>query len=304
MAALTRETLTSLLGSAISPAPETVETEVLRRFDHDGVEGEALMIHCGQRRVPAARLLPPGNASGTGSAVLYCHAHGNRYDIGKAELLDGRPALQDPPLGLWLARQGHVVLCADMPGFGERQAEGPETALAKAALWNGRTLCGAMMADTALAHRALLAMDRVDSGRIATVGFSMGATLAYWYAALEPSIAAAAHMCAFANIAPLIETGAHDLHGIYMTVPGLLREHDMADVAALVAPRPQFAASGLKDPLTPPDALYPALDRLRETYAALDAAGKLWIETNCETAHAETPAMRERLGAFLAEALR
>ena len=304
MAALTRETLTSLLGIPAEAPAEAVETEVLRRFDHDGVEGEALMIRCGKRLVPALRLMPRGGTAGNGSAVLYCHAHGNRYDIGKAELLDGRPALQDPPLGLWLARQGHVVLCADMPGFGERQAEGPESALTKAALWNGRTLLGEMMTDTALAHSALLAMDRVDASRIATVGFSMGATLAYWYAALEPSIAAAAHMCAFANIAPLIETGAHDLHGIYMTVPGLLREHDMADVAALVAPRPQFAASGLKDPLTPPDALFPALDRLHEAYAEHDVPDNLWIETSEETAHAETPAMRARLGAFLAEALR
>ena len=77
----------------------------------------------------------------------------------------------------------------------------------------------------------------------------------------------------------------------------------MADVAALVAPRPQFAASGLQDPLTPPAALYPALDRLRETYAERDVPDNLWIETNGDTAHAETPEMRARLGRFLSEAL-
>lgn len=304
MAFLNRETLSSLPGMDITPSTEAVETDVLRRFADDGVEGEALMIRCGKRAIPALCLQPAGGGPEQGPALLYCHAHGNRYDIGKAELTDGRPALLDPPLGLWLARQGHVVLCADMPGFGERRNEGSEAALTKAALWKGRSLLGDMLADTALAHRALTAMPRVDAERVATVGISMGATLAYWYAALEPSIAAAAHMCAFANICPLIETGAHDLHGIYMTVPGLLPDHDMADVAALVAPRPQLVCSGLQDPLTPPVALDPALARLRGAYASENAEDRLWVETDPISGHVETPAMRARLESFLREALR
>ena len=37
---------------------------------------------------PDGRLLAP--------AILYIHAHGDRYDIGAREVLDGRPALQGP----------------------------------------------------------------------------------------------------------------------------------------------------------------------------------------------------------------
>ena len=54
-------------------------------------------------------------------AILYIHAHGNRYDIGADELLQGRPALQGP-LGPVLAEMGLVTLAIDMPAFGGRAA--------------------------------------------------------------------------------------------------------------------------------------------------------------------------------------
>jgi dienelactone hydrolase len=91
----------------------------------------------------------------------------------------------------------------------------------------------------------------VDGGRIAAMGLSMGATHAYWLAALDDRVAAVVHLCAFADMGPLIASGGHDLHGIYMSVPGLLQNGDMGDVAALIAPRPQFIAWGGRDPLTP-----------------------------------------------------
>ncbi|NKB26780.1 MAG: hypothetical protein GKR99_04160 [Rhodobacteraceae bacterium] len=52
-------------------------------------------------------------------AILYIHAHGNRYDIGAREVLDGRPALQGA-LGQRLVEMGFAVLCVDLPGFGGR----------------------------------------------------------------------------------------------------------------------------------------------------------------------------------------
>jgi hypothetical protein len=156
-----------------------------------------------------------------------------------------------------LAQAGFVVLCLDMPGHGARQGEGSESALAKAALWRGGTLMGRMLGDLMAGLDALGA----DPGRgrhaIAAMGLSMGATHAYWLAALDERVAAVVHLCAFADMAPLIASGGHDLHGIYMSVPGLLPNGDMGDVAALIAPRPQFIAWGGRDPLTPEAAMIP-----------------------------------------------
>jgi dipeptidyl aminopeptidase/acylaminoacyl peptidase len=79
-----------------------------------------------------------------------------------------------------------------MPGHGARQAEGSEGALAKAALWRGETLMGRMLGDLA----AGLTRSAADPGsmraRIGAMGLSMGATHAYWLAALDDRVAAVA----------------------------------------------------------------------------------------------------------------
>lgn len=281
--------LWTLLGYAAPPQPGAAwvpQAEITRLGGVTVVDGRVA-------NVPALLLRPDRPA---GAAVLYAHAHGNRYDIGKREVVDGRPALLEPPLGLALAQAGHVVLCPDMPGFGVRQGEGSEAALAKAALWQGRTLLGDMLRDLAAARAALSTL--VEGAPVAVVGLSMGATLAYWLAALDPGVAGCAHLCAFAHIAPLVATGAHDLHGPYMTVPGLLRLGDMGDVAGLVAPRPQLVGAGLRDPLTPPPALEPALARLRAAYAS--APHRLSEIIEPATGHQETPAMRAAVLALVA----
>ncbi len=258
---------------------------------------EDVRIETGHGPVPGLLFRPIG--PGPHPAVLYCHAHGNRYEIGRRELAEGRPALQPEPYGPLLAARGFTVLCIDMPGFGDRQAEGNESALAKAALWQGRTLFGAMLADLSTALDWLCARADVDAGRIATLGLSMGATHAYWLAALDSRVAGCAHLCAFSDIAGLIAAGTHDLHGVYMTVPGLLSRGDMADIAAMVAPRPQLVAAGANDPLTPPQALQPALERLRAAYSAKGADDDLTVIVSPDTGHAETPEMRTAVLAFL-----
>ncbi|MEM8958676.1 MAG: alpha/beta fold hydrolase [Pseudomonadota bacterium] len=250
----------------------------------------------GERGLPAI-CLTPDEPVPSGLGILYCHAHGNRPEIGKTEVTLGRPALCDPPLGLALAEAGATVLCVDMPGFGARQGEGREEALAKAALWQGQTLLGEMLTDLDLARRALTSRPGVDPGQIAVLGISMGGTLAYVHAALSPEIAACAQLCVMADIGALIATGAHDLHGPYMTIPGLLPDHDMGDIAGLIAPRPLLIATGARDPLTPDDAYRSASDRVRRAYAEMPE--RLSLLRVPHSGHAETPDMRQALFAFL-----
>ena len=243
----------------------------------------------------------PTAVSGPGPAVLYIHAHGNRYDIGAEELIAGRPALQSP-LGPVLARMGLVSFCIDLPAFGTRQEPG-ESARAKAALWRGRSLAGQMLGELTSALDWLAARDDVDAGRIGAFGISMGATLGYWLAAIEPRLAAVAHLCCFADFDRLIETGAHDLHGIYLTVPGLPALVSNGVLAGQVAPRPQLVGIGDRDPLTPPDAFEPAFAELSAAYAAAGAASALRLVREPAAGHEETAAMRAALLDFFADAL-
>lgn len=228
--------------------------------------------------------------------ILYGHAHGHRHDIGKAEALEGRKSLQDPPLAVALALQGHAVLAPDMPGFGDRQSEGSEAALAKAAHWQGETLLGQMLGDLEACIIALPALGLSDQP-IGSVGFSMGSFLSFFLAALRPEISACAHLCGFANIGGLIAAGEHDLHAPYLTVPGLVPEGDMAAVAALIAPRPQLVVAGGLDPLTPPQALDPALRTLGAAYGGNAA---LRIIVDATAAHVETATARAAVLDFFA----
>jgi len=259
---------------------------------------EHLRLRIGDEEVRGI-LTRPGAASGPLPAILYGHSHGGGYAIGARELLDGREYLVGP-LGPVFARAGYVTLCIDMPIFGER-ATVSESAASKALLWYGKSLFGQMLSDHAAALTYLAGRDDVDAARIGAFGLSMGCVLSYWLAALDKRIAAVAHLCCFADFRTMIELGAHDGHGIYLTVPGLLKEADGGSIASLIAPRPQLICVGEADHLSPPEAVARALEELRPAYA--DAPHMLEFISEPGVGHQETPTMRAAVLAFFARHL-
>ena len=235
-------------------------------------------------------------------AVLYIHAHGGKYDIGADELMAGRPALIDPPYGTALAGAGIVALCLDLPCFGSRASE-PESRAAKRHLWAGTTLFGEMLEDCAGGLDVLAGWPGIDPGRIGAFGLSMGATLAFWLAALDPRLRCLAHLCCFADLAELIRLDAHDRHGLYMMVPGLVPAITTGAIAGLAAPRPQLACMGAADALTPPTAIALAVADARAAYAAAGAPDAFETLVDPATGHVETPEMRAAVMAFFARHL-
>lgn len=229
-------------------------------------------------------------------AVLCIHAHGFQYQIGARELLDGRPSLHTP-VGPVLAGMGYAALMIDMPAFGVR-AEPGESARTKARLWRGKSEAGQMLGELAAAFDWLAARDDILADRIGVFGISMGATLGYWLTAVEPRIACVAHLCCYAHFGTLIETGAHDLHGIYLTVPGLLDIASNGEIAGRIAPRPQLIGIGDLDPLTPPAAVDKALSETRAAYDRAGAADRLIVHREPDSGHVETPGMRDAVTAF------
>lgn len=291
-----RAALRDLTGYA--PAGPAPRFQVQDIREEDGLRIEDLVLD-GPAAIPATFLRP--DHDGRFPAVLYCHAHGGDYALGRRELVDGSRYLQAPGYGRALAAMGFAALCIDMPGFGDRRGEGSEAALAKAALWRGSSLFAVMLGDLAraLAHLG----DRPDTrpDRIFTLGLSMGAAHAMWLAALEPGIAGCVQHCMLADVAGLIRTGDHDRHGIYLTLPGFLGRADMGDVAGLVAPRPQLICHGTDDPLTPPAARDTALRAAAEAYAA-QGAGTLQTLLEPNSGHIESPSMRVAALDFLSHA--
>jgi len=261
-----------------------------------GVLLEEIEFETGRGERVRGFLTRPPETSGPLPAIVCIHAHGFAYEIGARELLDGRPSLQGP-VGVLFAQMGFAALMIDMPAFGVR-AEPGESARAKALLWRGRSLAGQMVGELSAAVDWLCSRDDIDTSRIGVFGISMGATLGYWLAAVEPRIGCITHLCCYADFGKLIEAGAHDLHGIYLTVPGLLEIAGNGEIAGRIAPRPQLICIGDLDPLTPPAAVDIALEQTRAAYARAGAPDSLIVHRDANDGHRETPITRQMMLQF------
>lgn len=296
--AASRAKLASLL-SFREPAIALISTETGAR---DGFVFERLEFEVeGTGRVRAL-LTRPAGGGGPFPAVLYGHSHGGRREIGANELMDGRSYLLSP-FGPLLARAGYVTLCMDMPTFGDRHHT-EESAAAKAHIWYGTSLIGQMVSEQAAALTYLSSREEVDPARIGAFGISLGSTLAYWHAALDLRLAAIAHLCCYADYATLVELGAHDNHGIYLLVPGMLRHISTGEIAGMVAPRPQLICLGDQDELTPPLSIERALAVTRPMYERAGAPDALEVFIQAGVDHRETPEMHEKVMAFFGRELR
>ena len=155
-----------------------------------------------------------------------------------------------------------------------------------------------MVYDSLRALDYLHTRDDVDPQRLATLGLSMGSTMAWWAAALDPRLKVCIDLCCLTDYQALIDTNNLDGHGLYYYVPALLKHFTTSSINALIAPRPHLALAGDHDPLTPS----PGLDRidadLKRAYAHAGApdAWKLVREPH---GHFETAAMRAQIMAFL-----
>lgn len=250
----------------------------------------------GSEAVPAY-FVRPSEGQGPWPAVLYNHAHGGEYHIGKEELLIGRTFLHTPPYAEELTRHGYAALCIDHWAFGERRGRS-ESEIFKQMLWHGEVMWGMMVYDSLRALDYLTARPDVDADRIATLGISMGSTMAWWVAALDTRIRVCVDICCLTDYQALIETRGLDGHGVYYYVPGLLKYFTTAQINALIAPRPHLSLAGNYDPLTPPVGLERIAAELRHVYASLGAA-EAWQLRRYNIGHFETAAMRAEVLAFL-----
>ncbi len=247
--------------------------------------------------VPAYFMRPPAGRPPV-PAILYCHAHGDQYHIGRQELLSGRPALVSPYAPDLIAL-GCAVLCLEMPCFGER-GDLDESATAKSHLWRGQPLFGQMLAELTAGISFLADHPSVDASHIAAMGISMGGTHTWWLAALDPRLRAAVSMCCFSDLQCLIDTGQHDGHGHYMTVPSLLQTCSTGTLAGLAAPTAQLICVGLQDWSTPADCFAKARHELELAYQESNAADLLEFHVEPDLAHQETQLMRQHVIDFLA----
>jgi hypothetical protein len=206
-----RARLWALLGELprLASPPAVISRETLPA---DGYRLDRIVLDLnGIEPVPALWVRPP-EGDRPFPTVLYNHAHGGDYELGKRELTDGRGALSDPPYARVLAERGWASLAIDHWAFGERQGHGEQHIFANM-LWEGRVMWGMMLYDSIRAHDYLESRDDVDASRIGTIGISMGSTMGWWLAALDERVAVCVDICCLTEFHTFAKTPARRARG-------------------------------------------------------------------------------------------
>lgn len=283
---LRREELYRLLGDL--PPRERPVTASLRGRDANRdyiVEDWELDLN-GLEPVPAYFVKPKG-VEGRLPVVLYQHAHGGDYQLGRRELLQGHGRyLQSPPYAQVLTELGYAALCIDAWTFGERHHSSEGVAF-KQMLLNGQVLWGMMVYDSLKAADYLLSRDDVDPDRLAVFGLSTGGGLAWWTAALDRRLQVCIDICFLVDYHTLVKASRLGGVGFHFIVPNLLKHCSAAEINALIAPRPHLSLVGTRDKLTPPSGLAEIDHQLQQVYRELGAE-EAWQLCRYDSGHQET----------------
>jgi cephalosporin-C deacetylase-like acetyl esterase len=267
---------------------------VLSTEEHDGYTLQRLVLDLnGSEPVPALLLIPTKRQT-PAPGLLFIHWHAGMYDLGKQQLLRGVDA--QPAYASVCAERGLVTLAIDSWCFGERKHEvdghtGEEDAF-KLMLWKGQVLFGMMMFDEFRALEYLASRPEVDVRRLGVFGMSMGATKAWWLAALDPRVRLCIDVCCLTDYEELIKARGLREHGIYYYVPSLLKHFQTAEINELIVPRPHLSVNGRQDPLTPPAGVEKVRDHLLPLYRQYGSEVDCRLEL-FDCAHVELLQMRK-----------
>lgn len=306
------------LDALLAPAAATLApAKLLQQEDRGSHNAELWHIPLSSISYTKAIVLQPKNRP-IKAAVLLLHDHGAYFVIGKEKMI--RPfadsafkqAAKDwvdkyyggQFIGDELAEQGYLVLAADTSGFGER---GPiqyeqQQQLAANLIATGHSLAGLSAYEDMQLAKFLAQRPDVPGGKIAAIGFSMGAYRAWQVAALSEHIQAAAAICWFNTYQQLLQPDANLTKGqssFYMLHPGLARQLDIPDQVSLMAPKALYLINGGQDPLMPLQGVIQGQQQLKKVWKAFGAESALRTEIWTEARHEFNQQQQQQVWSWL-----
>ena len=295
-----RKKLYSLLGK-LPERNRPIKVQLISKEETDDLIIERLMLDINGLELVPAYFTKPKNSSGKLPVVLFDHSHFGQYEVGKDEYLFGRKEMQSPPYAIALARKGYAGLCIDSWAFGKRAGRS-EQDIFKDMLWKGQVMWGMMVYDNLRALDYLESREDVDMKRVATMGMSMGSTMAWWLAAIDERVKVTVDICCLTDFDTLLSKKGLSGHGVYYYVPGLLKHFTTSQINALIAPRAHLGLAGLQDKLTPVEGL-DIIDRELTRVYEEQGHPERWKLLRYDVAHVETPEGRQEIIAFLKRSL-
>jgi dienelactone hydrolase len=275
-----RSKLTELLGgfpatrTALKPATlETREFPAYRR--------EKFVFESRPGLFVLGYLLTPKSSPPPHPAMICLPGHGRGVDdiVGiDAQGRDrtGKPGYQHD-FAIQVVERGMAAVAIEPLGFGCRRdlvtrKKGAEATAcqpsAGAALLLGQTMIGWRVYDVMRAMDWIETRAEIDRRRVGCMGISGGGTVTTFAAALEPRIRAAMVSGYLNTFRDSIMSLSHCIDNY---VPGILAWAEMYDVAGLIAPRPLFVESGIKDDIFPLAASKSSFARVQRVYEVFDA---------------------------------
>ncbi|MBN2309472.1 MAG: acetylxylan esterase [Candidatus Hydrogenedentes bacterium] len=261
-----RDAIWDVFGGRPEPAAPTARS--VASFQWDGRRVETLALSTEADMEIAAVLVRPAQGDAPCPAVVYLH------DSDKAQLRT------DPQMAA-LLDAGWAVLGIDPRGLGETAVH--ENHVTSDSICLGRSIFAQRVWDVIQAAEYLAARDDIDSGRIRCYGVGSGGLLALFAAALDAPFEAVAASTPLASYRFFLEDSQPQ--PISLCVPNILKVADVAQAAALAAPRPLYIHQPLgygRNPLTADEAgeefAFP-----REVYALVDAAGAIEVSAQEDT---------------------
>ena len=282
-----RAKVASLLGGFSWPRG-SLEPKVLETVQKDGYTQQKVEI----TSEPGVRLplyvLTPDSGQAPYPTVIALHGHGSGVQevIGEpqSEQIAEHMRRCNHDYGRQLARQGFLVLAPEQRAFGERRemedvAQAPGQSSCRQASMNalmlGRTMIGMRVWDVMriIDYAQQTGLAKTDT--LACVGLSGGGTVTTFATAMDSRITAAVISGYFCTWQWSIMAMRHCEDNY---VPGILQHAEMADIGALIAPRPLLIEAGTEDPIFPLPGVHDAYDKLAQVYAMLAESERLALD--------------------------
>jgi pimeloyl-ACP methyl ester carboxylesterase len=186
-----------------------------------------------------------------------------------------------------IVKKGYAVFSFDMLGFGNRIEEGTRF-YQRYPHWSKM---GKMVADVKGAVDALTNLDFVNSDHIIVAGYSLGATVGLYSAAMDDRIAGVISVAGFTPMRTNtldrgtegIMTYSH-LHGLIPRLGFFVNNesripYDFHDVLACIAPRPIFVIAPKFDKDAHDEDIFKCVNEVKKIYKIFDLQDKIQIHS-------------------------
>jgi dienelactone hydrolase len=272
--------LTELVGEF--PAQRTaLQPQTLETRDFPAYRREKFVFESRPGLFVLGYLLTPRDFAPPYPAMICLPGHGRGVDDIVGIDAQGRDRTDKPgyqhDFAIQVVEHGMAAVAIEPLAFGCRRdpvtrKKGAEATAcqpsAGAALLLGQTMIGWRVYDVMRAIDWIETRKELDARRVGCMGISGGGTVTTFAAALEPRIRAAMISGYLNTFRDSVMSLAHCIDNY---VPGILNWAEMYDVAGLIAPRPLFVESGMKDDIFPVEASKASFARVQKVYEVLGA---------------------------------